>query len=82
MKKRTYDSEYTRHIKNAREAAAGTNGLERAEKIYDYFRDETNHPHATHTYKQLMINRCSDHQFAIDLMKNMSDLVASNAVNR
>lgn len=80
MKKLTYDSEYARHTKNAREAASGTNELERAEKIYEYFRDETDHPHATYTYEQMMMNRYSNHQFAIDLMKSMADLVASNAV--
>ena len=69
---------YNKYIRAARKAAKGLTGLERAEVIYRYFDHETEHPHAWYTYQQEMLNRYSDHQFAIDLMQKMAMLTAEN----
>ncbi|MBS9993454.1 MULTISPECIES: hypothetical protein [Vibrio] len=75
---KTIDHFYNKHIRAARKASRGLTGLERAKAIYRYFEDETIHPHAWYTYQQEMLNRSSDHQFPIDLMKDMVMLTAEN----
>ncbi|WP_102582644.1 hypothetical protein [Vibrio tasmaniensis] len=69
---------YRKHIRAARKVAKGLSGLERGKAIYVYFENETQHPHARYTYDRELINRRSDHQFPIDLMKKMSLLTAEN----
>lgn len=69
---------YNKHIRLARKAAKGLSGLDRAEAIYRYFANETSHPHAKFTYEQMMINRGSDSQFPMELMKKMASLTAEN----
>jgi hypothetical protein len=66
-----------RHIKAARNACVGLSGYKRAEAIKAYFA-ENGHPHAQYTFDQMAMNRSSDHQFAIDLIKTMADLCAKN----
>ncbi|WP_210499789.1 hypothetical protein [Vibrio crassostreae] len=78
MPAKDIDFFYRKHIRAARKAAKGLSGLDRAEAIYIYFEYETQHPHARYTYDQEMMNRNSDHQFPIDLMKVMSSLSATN----
>ncbi|CAH6871166.1 conserved hypothetical protein [Vibrio chagasii] len=75
---KTIDYLYNKHIRAARRASRGLAGLERAKAIYHYFEDETIHPHAWYTYREEMLNRSSDHQFPIDLMKEMAMLTATN----
>ncbi|MHA7586632.1 hypothetical protein ACX15B_09580 [Vibrio harveyi] len=75
---KTIDYFYNKHIRAARKASRGFTGLERAKAIYRYFEDETIHPHALCTYRKEMLNRSSDHQFPIDLMKEMAMLTATN----
>jgi hypothetical protein len=79
MKYISIESAYNKHIANARKAAVGLSGMARAQAIYDYFSESTDHPHARFTYDQLMMNRTSDNQFPIDLMREMADLCAKNA---
>ncbi|MBT0090786.1 hypothetical protein [Vibrio alginolyticus] len=73
-----FEHNYNKHVRRARRAAKGLTGLDRAKAIYRYFDSETCHPHAFTTYNQMMLNRVSDHQFAIELMRSMADLVATN----
>ena len=73
----SYDRIYNRHIRLARRAAQGTFGYERAKAIWQYF-ETTNHPHPRYTFEQAVLNRTSDHQFPIDLMKDMANLCAIN----
>lgn len=77
MKYISIESAYNKHIANARKAAVGLSGMARAQAIYEYFKT-TSHPHAQYTYDQMMMNRTSDNQFPIDLMKAMADLSAKN----
>lgn len=68
---------YNRHIRKGRKACAGFSGWERAVAICDYF-NEAGHPHAEYTFNEMAMNRSSDHQFAIDLMKELANLLAIN----
>ncbi|ORT50220.1 hypothetical protein ST37_09990 [Vibrio sp. qd031] len=74
---KSYDTVYNRHIRLARQAAKGLYGYERAKVIRDYF-DDAGHPHAGWTFNQMAMNRTSDYQFAIDLMKDLANLCALN----
>lgn len=73
----SYETAYNRHIRLARKACSELTGRERAEAIRNYFID-AGHPHSEYTFNQMAMNRRSDHQFAIDLMKDMADLCAKN----
>ena len=73
-----FEHNYNKHVRRARIAAKGLTGLDRAKAIYRYFDSETCHPHAFTTYNQMMLNRVSDHQFPVELMRFMADLVATN----
>lgn len=73
----SYETAYNRHIRLARQATKETQGYERAEAIKAYFIN-TCHPHAVYTFDQMSLNRSSDHQFAIDLLKSLADLTAKN----
>lgn len=75
-----FEHNYNKHVRRARRAAKGLTGLERAKAIYQYFDSETCHPHTLFTYNQMMFNRVSDHQFPVELMRSMADLVATNEV--
>ncbi|WP_019027944.1 hypothetical protein [Colwellia piezophila] len=79
IKKKILDIEtlYEQQIKKARQASRNLTGYERAIKICAYF-ESVGHPHPDYTFNQLAMNRYSDRQFAIDLMKNMAYLVAVN----
>lgn len=70
---------YQKQITKAREASRNLTGYKRAIKICDYF-ESVGHPHPNYTFNQLAMNRGSDRQFAIDLMKEMAYLVATNQV--
>ena len=69
---------YNRYIRAARKAAKGKHGMERAKAIYEYFLNETDHPHAQFTYEQQMANRITQFQFPIALMQTMASLCAEN----
>lgn len=73
-----FEHNYNKHIRRARRVAQGLTGLERAKAIYLYFDSESCHPHAFITYNQMMLNRVSDHQFPIDLMRSMAALTATS----
>lgn len=73
-----YEKQFNKCVRESRAAAKGFFGIERAEKIRDYFSEKTDHPHPGHTFTQMQINRTSNHQFPIDLMKDLSNLVAVN----
>ncbi len=73
-----FEHNYNKHVRRARRAAKGLTGLERAKAIYRYFDSETCHPHAFTTYNQIMLNRVSDHQFPIELMRSLANLTAIN----
>jgi hypothetical protein len=72
---------YNRHIRQAREAARGTSGIDRIIAITEYF-NETGHPHADFTADSLMMDRIhhqqSDRDFAYKVMSEMAYLVATN----
>jgi hypothetical protein len=72
---------YNRHIKQAREAARGTSGIDRIIAITEYF-NEAGHPHADNTANQLLMDRIlyqqSDRDFAYKVMSKMAYLVATN----
>ncbi|WP_264875390.1 hypothetical protein [Vibrio agarivorans] len=76
-----YQKSYNKHVRLAREAAKGLTTLARAEAIYFYFSDNTDHPHPRWTYEEMMKNRLSDHQFPIDLLRDMADLTARNEMH-
>lgn len=73
------ETNYNRHIKAARLFAKGASGYDRALKIRDYF-ESVNHPHPTYTFNYVRLSgeASSDKQFAIQLMKEMAYLVATN----
>lgn len=68
------ETNYNRHIRQARNAARGYEGYERALKICDHFKGE-GHPHPDYTFTQVRFNNSegqSDRQFAVNLMKEMA----------
>jgi hypothetical protein len=74
------ETNYNRHIRKARYVARGYEGFERALKICEYF-ESAGHPHPDSTFNGVRMNNTegqSDKQFAINLMKNMASLVATN----
>lgn len=73
----SYETAYNRHIRNARKAATGLHGYERATAIATYFKG-TAHPHVNFTFEQMALNRTSDRQFAIELLNTLADLTAKN----
>lgn len=79
MKTKTTDiwTLYKRQIRAARKAVQGSQGYDRAIKICEYF-ESVGHPHPNYTFNYLIMNRQSNRHFAIDLMKDMAYLVATN----
>jgi hypothetical protein len=77
MGKSNIETNYNRHVKNARAFAKYFSGYERAEKISQYF-SQNGHPHADYTFNQMAINRSSNKKFAVDIIKAMASLVAEN----
>ncbi|WP_411992102.1 hypothetical protein [Agarivorans sp. DSG3-1] len=74
---KSYETVYNHHIQLARKAARGQTGYERARVIWQYF-ETTEHPHPSHTFRQMAINRTSDNQFPTDLLQAMAHLCAIN----
>lgn len=76
-----HSKSYNLHIKQAREAAKGTTGIDRIIAITEYF-NEAGHPHAYNTANKLIMDRIhhqqSDQNFSYKLMFEMAHLVATN----
>lgn len=77
LKYTAYETAFNRHIRNARKAATGLHGYERATAIATYFKG-TVHPHVAFTFGQMAANRTNDRQFAIGLLNTLADLTAKN----
>lgn len=73
-----YEKALNKYIREARKAAKGLVGYERAEAIRDYFSRDSDHPHPDYTFTQMAMNRPSDYQFPVDLMRDMAHLCALN----
>jgi NAD(P)H-nitrite reductase large subunit len=74
--------DFNRHIRNAREAARGLTGLERAYAITDYFDKHTIHPHPEFTLDEHLMGhgrqQLSDKMWVYHMMEDMAALTASN----
>ena len=86
MKTESVETMHNRYIRNARKAAHGETGYERAKAIYHYFEQFTEHPHARYTFEQNAANRFSngmnERQFVVWFMHDMAGLCAINDMLR
>ncbi|MGI2027017.1 hypothetical protein [Endozoicomonas acroporae] len=78
--KRNIEAIKNQHIENAKKVTEGLKGMEKAEAVKEYFVNNSEHPHAEYTFKEMLLNRNpqNDHSFAYKVMNQMADLAAHN----